>query len=186
MYIICCKYSKTPSPTPHTHGISQDIWSPATLWICNNKGVKKKRRKHRGIINQSTLLHYRQFRHSVPCFHLHWTKCVDETVMLQETWWCFASFHVAIRRLIQHLYIHYSEGAVQTHIVIIAVIKQKTGRWRMTDAEGIARFQRFLVFGNIENMRNMVRFNQNSVLYFIKAIKIKLLFELSSATICKI
>lgn len=36
----------------------------------------------------------------------------------------FASFHVAIRRLIQHVHTQYSEGAVQTHIVIIAVITE--------------------------------------------------------------
>lgn len=37
----------------------------------------------------------------------------------------FASFHVAVRRLIQHVHIpQYSEGAVQTHIVIIALITE--------------------------------------------------------------
>lgn len=35
----------------------------------------------------------------------------------------FASFHVAVRRLIQHVHTQYSEGAVQTH-VIIAVITE--------------------------------------------------------------
>lgn len=46
--------------------------------------------------------------------------------MLQETWWywVFASFHVAVRRLIQYVHTQYSEGAVRTHIVIIAVITE--------------------------------------------------------------
>lgn len=49
----------------------------------------------------------------------------------------------------------------------------------LTFTEGMARFHSL-------HLTNMVQFNQDSVLYFIKAIKIKLLFELLLATICKI
>lgn len=60
----------------------------------------------------------------------------------------FASFHVAVRRLIQHVHTQYSEGAVQTHIVIIAVITEDC-EMNLTFIEGMARFHRLLVIENI-------------------------------------